>query len=111
MSPAQILYLNMITNSPIELTLDIEYAIKDVMHHRPRSLSYSLFSFGLILDTLVYGVPMGVLSLLSNIITILCDTSTKLLKEKVKWNKNEGIQEENCKIGFFARSVDFILFL
>ncbi|ORY32655.1 metal cation-transporting ATPase [Neocallimastix californiae] len=33
MSPAQILYLNMITNSPIELTLDIEYAIKDVMHH------------------------------------------------------------------------------
>jgi len=107
MSPAQILYLNMVTSSPIALALGVERAAKDVMKHPPRPLSSSLFSFELILDTIVYGVLMGVLSLLSYIITIIAKNGSDLLSENQKCNENDGIEDENCNIGFLARGVAF----
>jgi len=107
MSPAQILYLNMVTSSPIALALGVERAARDVMKHPPRPLSSSLFSFELCLDTVVYGVLMGVLSLLSYIITILADNGSDLLSNKKMCNENEGIKDENCNIGFLARGVAF----
>jgi len=107
MSPAQILYLNMVTSSPIALALGVERAAKDVMHHPPRPLSSSLFSFELMLDTFIYGVLMGVLALLSYIITIIAKNGGKLLSENESCNENIGIEEEKCKIGFLARGVAF----
>ncbi|ORX35845.1 calcium ATPase [Piromyces finnis] len=112
MSPAQILYLNMVTSSPIALALGVEKAAKDVMHHPPRPLSSSLFSFELMLDTVIYGLLMGVLSLVSYIITIIAKNGSDLLTNNVNCNESDGIEEEkfhgfNCrhnrKSGFFTK--------
>jgi potassium/sodium efflux P-type ATPase len=107
MSPAQILYLNMVTSSPIALALGVERAAKDVMHHPPRPLSSSLFSFELMLDTMVYGILMGVLSLLSYIITIISENQGDLLSKNKSCNESDGVKDENCNVGFIARGVAF----
>jgi len=109
MSPTQILYLNMVTSSPIALALGVERAAKDVMRHPPRPLSSSLFSFELNLDTFVYGVLMGGLSLISYIITIVAENGEghHLLTDNEKCNENDGVKEEYCRVGFIARGVAF----
>jgi potassium/sodium efflux P-type ATPase len=63
MSAIQILWLNMITSSPVALALGMEDAAKDVMKHPPRSTEQSLFSQQLLTDTAFYGIVLGAFSL------------------------------------------------
>lgn len=55
----------MITSSPIALSLGTERAGPDIMENPPRSKETSLFTRELSIDTVVYGVILGGLALVS----------------------------------------------
>jgi len=63
MSAIQILWLNMITSSPVALALGTEDAPRDVMYRKPRKLDDGLFDTELILDLSIYGIILGAMSL------------------------------------------------
>ncbi|KAJ3206737.1 hypothetical protein HK099_000468, partial [Clydaea vesicula] len=71
MSAIQILWLNMITSSPVALSLGMEKASKDLMTQRPRNKNEGLWSKELILDTMFYGIVIGIMSLSCFLIGIL----------------------------------------
>ncbi|KAF9274145.1 Na+ ATPase [Mortierella alpina] len=62
MSAVEILFLNMITSSPPAMGLGLEPASESNMHEPPRSAKQGLFSFEVVMDTVVYGAVMGGLS-------------------------------------------------
>ncbi|KAG0377683.1 Na+ ATPase [Mortierella sp. AD032] len=70
MSAVQILFLNMVTSSPPAMGLGLEPASETNMHEPPRSASQGLFSFEVIMDTMVYGTVMGGLSFACYLITL-----------------------------------------
>ncbi|KAG0275567.1 Na+ ATPase [Linnemannia exigua] len=70
MSAVQILFLNMVTSSPPAMGLGLEPASETNMHEPPRSATQGLFSFEIIMDTIVYGTIMGGLSFASFLITL-----------------------------------------
>ncbi|KAF9406024.1 Na+ ATPase [Podila epigama] len=70
MSAVQILFVNMITSSPPAMGLGLEPASETNMHEPPRSAKQGLFSREVIMDTVVYGMIMGILSFGSFIIVL-----------------------------------------
>eukprot|EP01137_Pigoraptor_chileana_P000456 Opistho-2@36690 len=65
MSPIQILWLNMVTSSPPSLGLGMEPASPDILIIPPRARNVGLFTKEVILDFLMYGGVMGILTLAS----------------------------------------------
>ncbi|KAL7749207.1 hypothetical protein RI367_005359 [Sorochytrium milnesiophthora] len=70
MSPIQILWLNMVTSSPIAVALGVQHASASLMKMPPQrsrrqgsSVSSGLFTWELVADAVVYGVLMGGLAL------------------------------------------------
>ncbi|KAF9411105.1 Na+ ATPase, partial [Entomortierella beljakovae] len=62
MSAVQILFLNLITSSPPAMGLGLEPASESNMREPPRTAKQGLFSFEVIMDTIIYGLVMGGLS-------------------------------------------------
>jgi len=69
MSPIQILYLNLLTSSPVAMALGVELAGKEIMKQYPRN--HGVFHFELILDTFFYGLVLGVIALVSYILHVI----------------------------------------
>lgn len=65
LSPIQILWLNICTDTPCCLCLAIEPAASDIMKRPPRKKSEGVFTFEVTLDMFVYGTLIGILSLAS----------------------------------------------
>ncbi|KAF9547988.1 Na+ ATPase [Mortierella hygrophila] len=71
MSAVEILFLNLITSSPPAMGLGVEPASENNMREPPRSAKQGLFSFEVVMDTLVYGIVMGGLSFANFLIALL----------------------------------------
>ena len=61
--PIQILWLNLVTDTPPALALGVEPAPADCMHHPPRNPKESLFSKSLMNDILINGFVMACITL------------------------------------------------
>jgi len=70
LSPMQILWLNVITDTPMNCALGFEPATPDIMAHPPRTKGEGLFTIELSVDVLYYGVIAGALSLANFGITL-----------------------------------------
>jgi potassium/sodium efflux P-type ATPase len=101
MSAVQILYLNLLTSSPVALALGVEVGSKDIMRQAPRK--YGVFHFELIMDTAVYGAILGTLSLVSYILNVIWIRGTPFESFE---ECNEKYREE-CDPIFDARAVGF----
>ncbi|CAA7264368.1 unnamed protein product [Cyclocybe aegerita] len=70
LSPIAILWVNMITSGPPAFGLGLEKASLDSMRRPPHPIKDGVFSWPVIIDTVAYGIVMGITSLLSFIIVI-----------------------------------------
>lgn len=103
MSSIQILWLNMVTSSPIALALGMEKASKDIMEQPPRDQSTSLFTKELIVDTIVYGIIMGLLTLFDFMIASAVDSPWQETSECYL----QKHMDTTCKGIFSARTTGF----
>lgn len=76
MSPIQILYVNMLTSSPIALALGCETASEDIMRLPPREKTAGLFTKQVFADIFAYGFVGGALSLISYILSVVFDVGS-----------------------------------
>ncbi|KAJ3378318.1 hypothetical protein HDU92_007496, partial [Lobulomyces angularis] len=106
MSAIQILWLNMVTSTPVALALGMERASKDLMIQRPRKKSEGLWSKELILDTMFYGIVIGVMSLSCFIIAISAAKPNNLGFVNIPSGCNHDISDE-CNYIFQARALTF----
>lgn len=91
----------MVTSSPIALALGMEKSDAEIMSIPPRSKSTNLFTKFLILDMLVYGSIMGLLSLASFIITSVADEPWQRSAYCYTHNLPNGTTSLGCK-GIYA---------
>jgi potassium/sodium efflux P-type ATPase len=108
MSPIQILYLNMITSSPIALALGAERASSDLMRVPPSEKGRQLWNRELFIDTLFYGCLMGMLSLGNFLISIAIFNEGSFQNLPVGCNEVKSDSVERCSILLTARGVSFI---
>ncbi|KAI9097373.1 hypothetical protein DFS34DRAFT_122024 [Phlyctochytrium arcticum] len=117
MSPVQILWINLIASSPVGLILSQQPGTPDQMLVPPRGTptrsnpkaTTSLFSQEFILDSLVYGGTMGLLALLSFLLTL---TLAPLgLDVPAKECNQEGFGDIpiGCEGVYRARGVSFVV--
>ncbi|KAJ3106997.1 hypothetical protein HDU96_008037 [Phlyctochytrium bullatum] len=104
MSAIQILWLNMVTSSPVALALGMEAASKDIMDHAPRPLGSSIWTLEFIIDNLFYGLVMGTLSLGSFLLE--AGVALKSIEGVLPPNCNKSYRDE-CKVTFAARGMAF----
>lgn len=64
-SAAQLLYINMVTDSAPGLALGMEKAEKDLMNRKPRSSSESIFAHGTAIDMVAQGILMAAIIIVS----------------------------------------------
>ncbi|KAJ3210811.1 Na+ ATPase [Dinochytrium kinnereticum] len=103
MSAIQILWLNMVTSSPVALALGLELAPKDIMNYPPRSVDSKIWTKEFIIDNLFYGLTMGSLSLSSFIL----QASVQLKgMDSLPTGCNKSYREE-CNPTFAARGMAF----
>jgi len=100
-SPLQILWINMVTSSPIALCLGIENASSDVMTVAPDNSG--VFTWELILDTFIYGCFIGAFALGNFLLTLAASPINWL--ETTGCNRNYN--NPKCDSIFKARSVSF----
>ena len=70
LSPIQILWLNLVTDTPPALALGADPAQPDVMRRRPRDPKESLFSGGLFYRIALEGLVMAVLTLVLFVVAV-----------------------------------------
>lgn len=107
MSPIQILWLNMVTSSPVSLALGMELASPDIMQYPPRPLGTSLWTIEFIVDTFYYGILIGLLSLGGFILTIGISSDRNGLKI-IPAGCNDAL-EHGCDAVFVGRAVAFYI--
>ena len=105
MSAIQILWLNMVTSSPVALALGVEEASKDIMKFPPRSKDSKLWTPQLISDTLFYGSVLGMFSLGSFVLYIQYYSGYTLSTIPTGCGKN--FTANLCEGLFEARAVAF----
>jgi potassium/sodium efflux P-type ATPase len=104
MSAIQILWLNMITSSPVALALGVEYASEDVMQLPPRRKDQNLASWELNLDLAFFGMVLGMFSLGSFMLYIHYTVGLGNMPPGCGKNYIEGV----CDDIFSARALAFI---
>ncbi|KAI9028526.1 Na P-type ATPase [Hyaloraphidium curvatum] len=104
MSPIQILWLNMVTSSPIALALGQESADKDIMLRPPRQKNEGLFSKEVMWDTFYYGFIMGTMSLGAFIGVLYAGINPSDVGDC-----NHGLTEDTCIPVFKARGTAFTM--
>ena len=65
LTPAHLLWINMVTDSAPGLSLGVEKAESDIMKRKPRASNESIFSNGAGFDTIWQGIIMAILVILS----------------------------------------------
>ncbi|KJA23837.1 hypothetical protein HYPSUDRAFT_65955 [Hypholoma sublateritium FD-334 SS-4] len=70
LSPIGVLWVNMLTSSPLAFGLGLEKAAADLMKRGPNPIRVGIFSWPVILDCLSYGVVMGGTALASFVIVV-----------------------------------------
>ncbi|KXS09138.1 calcium ATPase, partial [Gonapodya prolifera JEL478] len=105
MSPIQILWVNMVTSSPIALALGQERASSDIMRKPPKPIKSGVFTTEVIMDMIVYGVAQGVLSLATFLIPVFA-TGTSF-SDSGHCNHSYA-PSENCDTIFKARATAFV---
>ncbi|ORX63816.1 P-type II D ATPase [Basidiobolus meristosporus CBS 931.73] len=68
LSPVQILFYTLATSTPPSMALGMEPATPEIMRQKPHS--GGLFTFEVILDNILYGCVMGLLSLLNFVLVV-----------------------------------------
>jgi len=63
LSPVQILWVNLVTDTFPALALGMESAPADIMHRKPRDAKQSFFAEGMAVNLVFYGVVMSILTL------------------------------------------------
>jgi potassium/sodium efflux P-type ATPase len=110
MSAIQILWLNMVTSSPVALALGVEDAAKDVMKFPPRAKNARIWTPQLLTDTAFYGTVLGMFSLGSFMLYIQYYTNFTLTTipdgcaKKFVVNRCEGLFEARA-VAFYVLSV------
>lgn len=109
MSPIQILWLNMLTSSPIAISLGMEDVdVNDLLREPPRSKDAGVISKDFLIDTLVYGTWAGILALGTFMISLAVDanyfSAGTFLTQCNKYNEATYGQ---CEGVFVARAVSF----
>ncbi|KAJ3033432.1 hypothetical protein HDV00_006366 [Rhizophlyctis rosea] len=123
MAPIQILWLNMITSSPIALAIAYEPGDPDLMRQPPRGTTglnspqkkrhrflptSSLFTTEFILDALVYGITMGLCSLASFILTLALSPNGFAVPAAECNHEGASHVSEGCEGVYRARGVVFV---
>ncbi|KAJ3105203.1 hypothetical protein HDU97_008357 [Phlyctochytrium planicorne] len=103
MSAIQILWLNMVTSSPVALALGMELASKDVMNYPPRAVESTIWTKEFFVDNLFYGLFMGALSLSSFILQLGVQGNGF---DKIPHGCNKKYTRE-CDLVFAARGMAF----
>jgi calcium-translocating P-type ATPase len=104
MSPIQILWLNMVTSSPIALALAVEPSSAKLMKVPPRR--HGVFTTEFLADTFIYGGFMGVLTLISFLLSSNLQTPVSKIFP-VDVNGCNMKYSEECQSVFRARAVAF----
>ncbi|KAJ3370484.1 hypothetical protein GGF31_004074 [Allomyces arbusculus] len=105
MSPIQILWINLVTSSPIALALAVEPADDDVMRVSPRR--HGVFTRELMADTLVNGAIMGALTLVQFVAVAYLHAVDPLHSVVPTASCNKVFTTE-CEAVFRARAVAFV---
>ncbi|KNE72470.1 potassium/sodium efflux P-type ATPase, fungal-type [Allomyces macrogynus ATCC 38327] len=105
MSPIQILWINLVTSSPIALALAVEPADDDVMRVSPRR--HGVFTRELMADTLVNGAVMGALTLVQFVAVAYLHAVDPLHSVVPTASCNKVFTTE-CEAVFRARAVAFV---
>lgn len=98
LTPMQILWLNVITDTPISLCLGMEPASADIMNEPPKKKDEGLFNLEMNIDILVHGLYIGVVSLGNFAITYFGPDKGYITLFNYPFHKNY----------FVARSVCFV---
>ncbi|SJL01009.1 related to sodium P-type ATPase [Armillaria ostoyae] len=101
LSPLAVLWVNMLTSSPPAFGLGLEAAYPDLMQRPPHSVKDGVFTWPIIIDTMVYGVIMGATCLLSFVIVVYGKGNDDLYREC------NHAASEGCNLVFRARSTVF----
>lgn len=101
LSPLAVLWVNMLTSSPPAFGLGLEAAYPDLMKRPPHSVKDGVFTWPIIIDTMVYGVIMGATCLLSFVIVVYGKSNDDLYRECNR------AASEGCNLVFRARSTVF----
>ncbi|KAJ3337327.1 hypothetical protein HDU93_001232 [Gonapodya sp. JEL0774] len=105
MSPIQILWVNMVTSSPVALALGQEKASSDIMKRPPKSVQSGVFTTEVLMDMTIYGIAQGVLSLATFLIGIFANGAS--FSDSGHCNHSYDVAE-NCEPIFRARSAAFL---
>ncbi|KAJ8487856.1 hypothetical protein ONZ45_g14181 [Pleurotus djamor] len=101
LSPLAILWVNLLTSGPPALGLGLELAPPELMSRPPHSVKIGIFTWPVIIDTIVYGVVMGVTCLVNFIIVIYGVYDGQLAHD---CNHDDS---DICRAVFRARSTAF----
>ncbi|KIY72345.1 potassium/sodium eff [Cylindrobasidium torrendii FP15055 ss-10] len=101
LSPIGVLWVNMLTSSPPAFGLGLEAAYPDLMLRPPHSTKTGVFTWPIIVDTMVYGVIMGATCLLSFVIVVYGVGNGDLFTQ-CNHSSSDG-----CNLVFRARSTVF----
>lgn len=103
LSPLQILWINMLTSSFPAFGLGREKASASVMRRPPHDMKKGVFTWQVIVDMMVYGMIMGILTLLTFVIVVYgVGNGTPDLG--IDCNRNHS---ESCHVVFRARAAVF----
>lgn len=101
LAPLQILWINMLTSPGPAFGLSLEPSSTEIMLQVPYSSKMGIFSWEIIVDTLIYGTVMGVCCLTSFCIVIYGEGDGNLGRDC-----NKGYSE-SCELVFRARAAVF----
>lgn len=101
LSPLAVLWVNMLTSSPPAFGLGLEAAYPDLMQRPPHSVKQGIFTWPIIIDTMVYGVIMGATCLINFVIVVYGKGNGDLYREC------NHAPSERCNLVFRARSTVF----
>jgi len=102
LSPLQILWINMLTSGPPAFGLGREKAAWNVMRRPPHDNRKGVFTWQVICDMMVYGMLMGILTLITFIIIVYGFGSGQLGTD---CNKTYS---DSCDVVFRARAAVFV---
>lgn len=106
LSPLQILWINMVTSGFPAFGLGKEKAAYNIMNRKPHDNKKGVFTWQIIVDMIVYGILMGVLTLITFII-IVYGPGDGRLGHDCNRSYNNNSYAESCDVVFRARAAVF----
>ncbi|TRM60619.1 hypothetical protein BD626DRAFT_549599 [Schizophyllum amplum] len=101
LSPLGVLWVNMLTSSPPAFGLGLEAAYPDLMKRPPHPMKQGVFTWPIIIDTMVYGFVMGATCLASFVIVVYGRGNGEL------GSQCNHADSEECRLVFRGRSTVF----